>query len=149
MQDNAYVARSLYEYWNDRDFDRLGGLVVDSAEFLIIGSGSRYVGPAGAIEYARSWAEAFPDGKIEVDHLISAGDLVVVEFTGRGTHTGPLRMSGKTVAATGRSITLDLCDVLEIQNERIHSLRSYFDSGSLLIQLGAVMELGTETRVRT
>lgn len=149
MQDNAFLARSLYEYWNDRDFDRLGGLIAESGELLVIGSGSRYTGSSGAVEYARMWAEAFPDGKIEIDHIITAGDFAVVEFTARGTHTGPLRISGKALSATGRSITLDICDVIEIQAERIHSLRSYFDAGSLLMQLGLIVEAGTETRVRT
>ena len=95
------------------------------------------------------WAYAFPDGRIEVDHMIAAGDFVVVEYVGRGTHAGPLRGSGRTVSPTGRSITLDICDVLEIRDGMIRSARSYFDSGSLMMQLGLMAEAGAETRVRT
>ena len=37
------------------------------------------------------WATGFPDGRVEIENVIEDGDKVVLEFTGRGTHTGPLR----------------------------------------------------------
>jgi predicted ester cyclase len=148
-QDNVYLARSLYEYWNERDFERLAGLVAVDGEVLVEGSGARFRGPPGAIEYSRIWTDAFPDGRIDINHMIAAGDFVAVELTGRGTHTGPLRSTSGTIPATGRSVTLDICDVLEIHGEHIRAIRSYLDSGSLLMQIGLISETGTATRLRT
>ena len=47
-----------------------------------------------------------------------------------------------TSRATGKSVTLQLCDVFEIENGKIKALRSYFDSASLLTQIGVMPETG-------
>jgi predicted ester cyclase len=149
VQDSVYLARSLYEFWNHRELEKLAGLVATDCEILVAGSGERFKGPPGAIESSRIWADAFPDGRVEVDHIIAAGDFVAVELTAKGTHTGVLRSSTGTIPATGRSITLDICDVVEIRGEKIQTIRSYLDSGSLLMQLGFISASGTTTRLRT
>jgi predicted ester cyclase len=148
-QDPAYLARSLYEYWNARKLERLGELVATDAEILVIGSGARFRGPSGAIEHARIWADAFPDGHIAIDRMIAVGGRVVVEYTETGTHTGPLRSSSGSIPGSGRSVTLNLCDILEIEEGKIRSIRSFFDSGSLLMQIGLISETGTTTRLKT
>ncbi len=68
--------------------------------------------------------------------MVAAGDTVVVEFTGRGTHTGPLVTSMGEIPATGRSLTLKLCDVLEFRDGMVTMQRTYFDTGSMMVQLG-------------
>jgi steroid delta-isomerase-like uncharacterized protein len=144
--DNAGIARSLYSYWNERQFDRVAELMAEDGEIVLVGSGTRFRGPDGSLKFSRMWADAFPDGRVEIDRVISAGDQVVLQFTGRGTHTGPLRSSGGEIPATGRSVTLNLCDVHEIRNGKIHSVESYFDSASLLTQLGVMPEAGVEAK---
>jgi steroid delta-isomerase-like uncharacterized protein len=143
--DNATIARTLYEAWNERDFDRSAALMADDGEIVIVGSGARFVGPDGARQFDQMWAGAFPDGKAEIDNLIDAGDTIVVEFTGRGTHTGTLTSPGGDIPATGRSITLQLCDVIRLENGKVKSTKSYFDSASLLMQLGVMPEAGVAT----
>jgi ketosteroid isomerase-like protein len=59
-----------------------------------------------------------------------------VLYRGRGTHTGTLKNASGEIPATGREVTLDLCDVLTIKDGKAMSIRTYFDSGSLLAQLG-------------
>jgi steroid delta-isomerase-like uncharacterized protein len=86
------------------------------------------------------WADGFPDGKVTIDRTIASGDNVVVEYTGTGTQTGTLRGPGGDIPATGRSVTLHLCDVHEIRDGKIRKVSSYFDSASLLEQLGVMPE---------
>jgi predicted ester cyclase len=86
------------------------------------------------------WADGFPDGKVTVDRVIESGDHVVVEYTGRGTHTGTLATSMGDIPATGRSMTLQLCDVMEFSNGKVRSQRSYFDTGSMMAQLGLMAD---------
>lgn len=138
MADNATLARGLYEAWNERDFDRLAESVTADGTITIVGSGDTLHGPEGVRQYNLMWAEAFPDGSITVDHIVAADDHVVVEFTGRGTHTGTLVTPAGAVPATGRSVTLQLCDVLEFSDGKVRSQRTYFDSGSLMMQLGLI-----------
>jgi steroid delta-isomerase-like uncharacterized protein len=140
MADNATLARSLYEAWNERDFDAVAEATAPDGQLTIVGSGETFVGPEGSRAYNTMWAEAFPDGVITVDRIITMDDCVVVEFTGRGTHTGTLATAAGSIPATGRSVTLQLCDVLEFSDGKVRSQRTYFDTGSLMAQLGMTAE---------
>jgi predicted ester cyclase len=99
--DNARLARTFYESWNERDFDRGAKHVAEDGALTIVGSGERFEGPDGFRHFSRMWADAFPDGRVEIDSLIEAGDRVVVEFVGRGTHTGPLVSRMGEIPPTG------------------------------------------------
>lgn len=143
MADNETLARGLYDAWNERDFDRLAEVMAPDGTVTLVGSGDVFQGPEGARQYNVMWAEAFPDGVITVDNVIAAGDHVVVEFTGRGTHTGTLQTPAGSIPATGRSVTLQLCDVLVFGDDKITAQRCYFDGGSLMAQLGLLAEQPT------
>ena len=145
-QDNVDIARKLYEYWNAREFDQLAGLVAEDGEIVLVGSDTRFRGPDGSLEFSRMWADGFPDGKATIDRTVVSGDTVVVEFTGKGTHTGTLRGPAGDILATGRSVTLHLCDVHDIRDGKIRRLSSYFDSASLLQQLGVMPEARAEAK---
>lgn len=146
MADNATLARSLYEAWNKRDFDFQSDCMTPEATIIDMGSGTTLRGPDGARQYNTAWADGFPDGKITVDRVLPSGDCVVVEYTGRGTHTGPLVTAAGTLPATGRSVTLHLCDIYDFSDGKIQTQRCYFDSGSLLAQLGVAAGQTATTR---
>jgi steroid delta-isomerase-like uncharacterized protein len=139
-QDNVQIARSLYDNWNERQFDKTAELMAAEGEIVLVGSDTRFRGPSGAIEFSQMWADGFPDGRVKIDNVVAAGDHVVVQYTGKGTHTGALRSPAGEIPATGRSVTLDLCDVQEIRDGKIRSVQSYFDSASMLMQLGVMPE---------
>jgi steroid delta-isomerase-like uncharacterized protein len=136
MADNADLARRLHEAWNERNFDELAEAMAPDATITIVGSGDTFEGIEGSRAYNTMWADGFPDGMVTVDRVIAAGDYVVVEFTGRGTHTGTLVTSMGEIPATGRSMTLQLCDVMEFKDGKVQSQMTYFDSGSMMAQLG-------------
>jgi steroid delta-isomerase-like uncharacterized protein len=143
--DNARLARAFYESWNERDFDRGAELVAEDGVQTIVGSGERFEGPDGFRRFSRMWADAFPDGRVEIESLIEAGDRVVVEFVGRGTHTGPLVSPMGEIPPTGRTVELRLCDVYEFRNGKMQAQRSYFDTASLMQQLGIMPEMQAAT----
>ena len=140
MADNATLARSLYEAWNERNFDLQADAMAPDATVVVVGSGDRFEGPDGARRYNAAWADAFPDGIITMDNIVASGDTVIAEFTGRGTHTGTLETSMGAIPATGRSVTLKLCDVIKFKNGKVQQQRTYFDTGSLMAQLGITAE---------
>jgi steroid delta-isomerase-like uncharacterized protein len=144
---NAELVRGLYDRWNARDFDALAALMANDGEIVLVGSDTRFRGPDGALEFSRMWADAFPDGRVKVERAVASDDYVSVELTGKGTHTGPLRGAGGDIPATGRSLTLHLCDFYEIRDGKIRSINSYFDSVSMLMQLGIMPELRVEAKV--
>ncbi|HEY0645559.1 MAG TPA: ester cyclase [Nocardioides sp.] len=140
MADNADLARRLHEAWNERSFDEMAEASAPDAKITIVGSGDTFEGREGSRAYNTMWADGFPDGKVTVDRVIASGDYVVVEFTGRGTHTGTLVTSMGDIPPTGRSLTLQLCDVMEFKDGKVRSQTTYFDSGSMMAQLGITAE---------
>lgn len=136
MADNETLARELYEAWNNRDWQVSMDAAAPDATITLMGTGETFEGPEGSQKYNTMWADAFPDGRLTIDHIYSSGDCVVIEFTGRGTHTGTMQTSMGSIPATGRSVTLHLCDVLEFSDGKVKSQRSYLDTGSLMAQLG-------------
>jgi steroid delta-isomerase-like uncharacterized protein len=140
MAANADLARRMHEAWNERNFDEIAEATASDARITIVGSGDTFEGPEGTYTYNKMWADGFPDGKVTVDRVIESGDYVAVEFTGRGTHTGTLATSMGEIPATGRSMTLQLCDVMEFKNGKVQSQKTYFDTGSMMAQLGLTSE---------
>lgn len=136
MPDVTAVTRALYDAFNDRDYDRSAALVTDDAEIIAIPTGEIQRGPDGMRAMMQGWATAFPDSRIEVTHLAVAGNAAVVEFTGRGTHTGPMETPAGTIPPTGRLVEVAFCDVLEYREGRVASVRSYFDLATMMQQLG-------------
>ena len=41
---------------------------------------------------------------------------------------------------TGKSVTLEFCDVLEMKGDKIAGGRSYYDTGTMMRQLGLMPE---------
>ena len=140
MADNETLARSLYDAWNERNFDEMSEAVAPDAQMTVVGTGETFQGPDGARKYNTNWANGFPDGMVTVDRILSSGEYVVVEFTGRGTHTGTLVTSMGDIPATGRSLTLHMCDVMRFKDGKVQEQHSYFDTGSMMAQLGITAE---------
>jgi predicted ester cyclase len=136
MADNVTLVRSLYDGWNARDFDVMADAMAPDGTITFMGSGEVLTGPPGSRTYNEMWAAGFPDGRVTVDTIVADGDRVVVELTGRGTHTGTLVTSMGEIPPTGKSVTLKLCDVVEVENGMITSQRSYLDTGNMMAQLG-------------
>jgi steroid delta-isomerase-like uncharacterized protein len=135
-QDNAMLARSFYEAYNNRDFDRVTSCIAEGAEWTNVATGQSFRGPDGYRQYLQSWATAFPDSTCEVTNLFSGGDWVLVEFTGRGTHSGPMHGPMGEIPPTGRHVESKFCDVYQFRDGKVVSGRTYFDAASLLGQLG-------------
>lgn len=140
MADNANLARRMHEAFNERNFDEIAEATAPDATLTIVGPGDTFEGVEGSRAYNTMWVDGFPDGKVTVDRVIESGDYVVVEFTGHGTHTGTLATSMGEIPATGRSVTLQFCDVIEFKNGKLQSQKTYFDTGSMMAQLGLTAE---------
>lgn len=138
--DNASILRQAYEAWNDKDLDRTVSYALPDARVLNVPFGAS----VSYREYLENWARAFPDGKIDLINVIAQGDYVVGEFTGRGTHTGPLRGPAGEIAATGRHVEMPFVEVYRFRNGRIAEGRTYFDGATFMEQLGLAAGAGVE-----
>ncbi len=125
------VVKESLDAWNSRNFDRMRDLMHPDYTYTG-GDGREQKGPEAGLAVARMFATAFPDGRIDVVNIKESGDTVLVEFIGRGTHKGD--MMG--IAPTGRSVTIPVCDVLEVRDGKIYREREYIDMAHVLTQLG-------------
>lgn len=142
MADNKAFVQRLFEAWNSRDYDSIKSSVADDCVLIDEGSGRTLRGPDGFTKLARSLFDAMPDGKFHLDHLTSEGDRVVIEYTGSGTQTGDLVLDVGTVPATGREVKLHGVDIYEVKSGKVKEGRAYFDTGSIMSQLGLLETKG-------
>ena len=142
MADNVTLVRNLFDAWNSRDVDAVASGVDANCTIVDMGSGTTVQGPDGFVAFTAALFDAMPDAQFTLDHVTAQGDTVAVEYTGRGTHTGDLVLPAGTIPATGRSITVHVCEVDEIRNDKIASARVYVDSGAIMAQLGITEKVG-------
>lgn len=130
------LARKLYKAFNDHDLDATVELTHPDATLSYVGSDEVLHGKDVLKQDTERWLGAFPDGKVTIDNIVTSGTTAVVELTGHGTHTGTLVGPAGSVPATGKSVTMPFCEVLEFRDDKVIAFRSYFDSGLLMTQLG-------------
>lgn len=93
----------------------------------------------GAAPFRAYWMgdlEAFPDRRYEVTRLTEEGSTVVAEVVMIATHTGPLRVPGRVIPPTGRSVRFEVFAVFEVEAGKIVATRAQFDRLGFLEQLG-------------
>ncbi len=140
VEQHAGIARAIYDALSERAFERAAEHVTDRVLLLNVATGDVYRGKTGFLQFARGWAAAFPDLRFQVRKISEAEDRVVVEYELGGRHTGPLVTPRGHIPPTGMEIQVRFCDVLEIVDGEVAHIRSYFDTVTLLRQLGLMSE---------
>ncbi|MGE0688018.1 MAG: ester cyclase [Dehalococcoidia bacterium] len=74
----------------------------------------------------------FPDLRVDVQHLIADGDLVSAFVVFKGTHQGEFM----GIPATGKSMAINVSDILRFENGKIVEHWGVMDSMAMLQQLG-------------
>ena len=100
--------------------------------YELIGTGDTYDGPEEVARYFEETRTAFPDQRNELIALHHADDAVIVEANLYGTHEGSLR----GFPPTGRKFEMRFCAIFVFEEDRLVCERVYFDSATVLRQLG-------------
>ena len=83
--------------------------------------------------------ESFSNLTLSVEPLDVGGDFAGVEWTLDMTHTGTIAIdAATTIEPSGIQVTLHGVTIAEFLDERICSLRQYWDEMEILEQLGVV-----------
>ena len=83
------------------------------------------------VDYFAARLAALPDLTVTVDPVVSEGDMVAGFFTYSGTHTAPYF----GVPASGRRVTVNTCDILQLRDGLIVAHWGAADIAGLLKQL--------------
>ncbi len=137
-QDNVRITDEYLAALNAHDYERLRAYHADSFQSLLPGQPGP-VGEAGHRAFLEGNWTAFPDLSFQVTQRIASGDWVVDTWIGTGTHTGPMMTpAGASIPPTGRRATTPGADVVQFKDGKIVYTAVYFDTMSLLAQLGLV-----------
>ena len=138
VQENATLIRTIHALYDAGDLTRCVELATPDVEWVLIPLGETYRGLEGFREVLQNWNTAFPDAKTPISSLIIAEDGAADEFTYQGTHTGPLAVSGGPIPPTGRRVDFEVCHTMQIRDGKFAAIRTYFDSATLMRQLGVL-----------
>lgn len=132
----AAIRRLIEEGWNSGDPSKLRDHYSESVSFRSPLAG-HIRSLDGAQRFAAGLYRAFPDARMRVTRVISAGSDAFVHFEATGTNTGPLP-NGKD--ATGRSMNFEGLAHVVIENGRVQQDWVYYDALGLFKQLGLAPE---------
>jgi ketosteroid isomerase-like protein len=137
MLDNEKFIRKLYTYGegDQMDVEKFVSMFSDEGYMLDMASGTKFRGKAIGDSIA-SLARAFPDVHRELLDIYVAENVVVVETAIRGTHKGELALASGTLAPTGKTIDVPVCDVYHLEGGKIVSFNCYNLPSVMLQQLG-------------
>ena len=122
--------------WNAHDVEAIVSMHTEDSVFENHVTGDVNVGREEIGRAIDGIFAVFPDLAFETRRAYVREDLVVQEWTARGTHEGPMTRSGIEVQPTGRTVEYKGMDVIPIRHGLVARKDVYSDSITLLRQLG-------------
>ena len=141
MADPRQISTDWVEAINRQDLDALAAVLHPSFVWQL--GASTTEGAAASVEAWRLWFAGFPDFRFEILQLIAEGATACLRLRMSGTHLGPLRFRGvgsmtAPIEPSSRGFDLPGCAVHQIEDGRIRRLDAYWDTATLLRQIGVL-----------
>ena len=137
--DGAELQEFIDRYnaaWNGHDVDAIVSMHTDDSVFENHTTGDVNIGKEAIARAITGIFGVFPDLSFEARSQYIREDLVVQEWTARGTHQGAMTRSGMTIEPTGRSVEYRGMDIIPIRHGLVARKDVYSDGVTLLRQLG-------------
>jgi steroid delta-isomerase-like uncharacterized protein len=133
MADAAALAAEMVEKVNTRDIDGFRELL--HPDYAYRGAdGIEQKGPDVGVGVVEMFTTAFPDLTLALKNQYTDGDVSVIEFVATGTHQAEL----EGIPATGKSIRVNVVDVVTVRDGKIIGEREYYDQLGMMQQLGVI-----------
>ena len=131
------IAREQVDAFNTGDWDRVRAGLASDSRLDELGTERKIEGPEKIVEVFKGWKQAFPDAAGTVTSAFASGDTAALEVTWKGTHTGPLETASGTIPPSGKRQETPAAIFSTFEGGKIKESRHYFDSLTLLKQIGA------------
>jgi len=131
------LARQQIDAFNSGDWELMRGTLASDARYDEVGTQRKVEGPEKIVELFKGWKTAFPDVVGTVTSSVASGNRAALEVTWKGTHTGPLTTAEGTIPASGKLQETPGAVFYTFEGNKIKASRQYFDSLTLLKQIGA------------
>jgi len=131
---SSAVINAHFNALTKHDVKAIASGYADSAKVYSPNWEGAKIGPAGLTETYNRYFASTPDLAYKINHIINAGNEVIVQFTQSGTLSNP--ESGTPDYMKGKKYTLDCCAVFSVKDNKITSESDYFDQVAFLRQVG-------------
>jgi steroid delta-isomerase-like uncharacterized protein len=136
-ENKAIAERFINEVISDNNWDKAGEVLSDD---LVMYHPSAPGGSISGLENVKGmlmgFRAGFPDLAISIEDEIAEGDKVVIQWRGRGTHTGDLF----GMPPTGRSVNVGAVSIFRIADGKIVEDHISEDTMGMMKQLGVIPE---------
>ena len=131
------IARKQVDAFNSSDWEQLRAGLASDSRYDELGTERKIEGPEQIVELFKGWKAAFPDAVGTITSTLASGNKAALEVTWKGTHTGPLASAEGTIPASGKRQETPAAFFFTFEGDKIKESRHYFDSMTLLKQIGA------------
>jgi len=133
-EHRALFSRWFEELWNKKNYAITRELVAD--EFIAHGAGGQDIkqGPDGVAGMVKVWHQAFPDGHMTMDDIITEDELSVIRMTFRGTQTGEFY----GVPASNKKVEVTSIGIDRVVDGKIHEGWGELNMLGMMQQMGAI-----------
>lgn len=130
----ALFSRWFEELWNKKNYAITQELV--ASEFTAHGAGGQDIkqGPDGVAGMVKIWHQAFPDGHMTMDDIITEGEMSTIRMTFRGTQTGEFY----GVPASGKPVEVTSIGIDRVVNGKIAEGWGELNMLGMMQQMGAI-----------
>jgi steroid delta-isomerase-like uncharacterized protein len=131
------LAHEQIHAFNTGDWEQMRAMLASGSRYDELGTQREVEGSEKIVELFKSWKTAFPDAVGDVTSAVASGNKAALEVTWKGTHTGPLETAEGTIPASGNRQETPAAVFFTFEGDKIMESRHYFDSMTLLKQIGA------------
>jgi len=124
--------RALYSAFNKHDLDKFLSLHTDDIVIESVPDGSVAKGKDALQGYLNGYFNGFEDFAMKLTSCTISGNRQYEEYIATGTHTGAFQ----GIPASGNKISLRGILVRELKRGKTSRVINYFDSATVLRQLG-------------
>jgi steroid delta-isomerase-like uncharacterized protein len=131
------LARKQIDAFNTGDWEQLRAMLAADSRYDELGTQRKIESPEKIVELFKAWKTAFPDAAGTVTSAMASGNKAALEVTWKGTHSGPLVTAEGTIPASGKRQETPAAFFFTFEGDKVKESRHYFDSMTLLKQIGA------------
>jgi len=131
--ENEAVVRRFYEQMNNERKNELASELFTEDHIMHDPQVPAGTGPQGMVDVVSAYQKGV-EGHWAIEELFSAGDKVIVRWTGSGTHVAELN----GIPPTGKKIAVDAISIHQLRDGKIAESWEVWDTLGFLQQLGVV-----------
>ena len=136
---SAEIVDQFFEAMTKGDMDTVRGLFHADCVSMDYATGQESKGIEANMADVEMWRGNFSDMSVEAISHSVAGNTVVTEMKFTGTNDADMAMpDGSTIPATGKTVTMRGCQVVEFEDGKMLNTRQYYDMMGMMAQLGLI-----------